>query len=496
MARAPKNPGLADAQPGGVAEASRSRGLWLALLLSAVLTCAGAGTGPEDTLREYYQAVDSGDCERAVALRPRYPMSTCRAIESAALQSLQLLKQMRKHAAFLMSVDIGPAEATRADGWLVGLKDCGDRWIILNDSVTAESEMAHEAFADAVIAGDWDGPVDLCARSGADDVASGSTVEPEPHPAGAGGPSGSAHLLHACWSEAELAPRTGEELVAAVGRHRDALPPTWAAPLPTASASAAAAGVVRRVQPGDAKLLALTFNLIERSGEVAGFDGELVDLLRQKQIPATFFASGRWLLSHPERARQLLADPNFEVGSLGWEHRNAAVIPADEAGAQWRLAEQTYRRLRWDLSQRGCTADAAGHRNMARIPDRPVALRFPYGRCDTGALGIASQQGLPIVQWSMPLDDIAADAAVDASMARVRTHLRDNGPGAILVGHGDGRGRITVELVRQLLAEPMLADYRFVRVSDLLRLGTPVYADECYEYRPGDNLSYDQSFVD
>jgi len=73
-------------------------------------------------------------------------------------------------------------------------------------------------------------------------------------------------------------------------------------------------GSIRRVDlPPGAKLVAFSFDLCEAAGEVAGYDGEIVDLLRSEAVRATFFAGGKWLVTHHERGMQLLADPHFEI---------------------------------------------------------------------------------------------------------------------------------------------------------------------------------------
>ncbi len=97
-------------------------------------------------------------------------------------------------------------------------------------------------------------------------------------------------------------------------------------------------GVIRRVTlPAGEKLIALTFDLCEISTEVAGYDGAIVDTLRKERVPATFFAGGHWLATHPERARQLAADPLFEIGNHSWSHRLlAGVDPATLKCRCWR----------------------------------------------------------------------------------------------------------------------------------------------------------------
>ena len=48
-------------------------------------------------------------------------------------------------------------------------------------------------------------------------------------------------------------------------------------------------------------MIALTFDLCETDGSVAGYDGRIVDLLRAEGVKATFFAGGKWMETHPER---------------------------------------------------------------------------------------------------------------------------------------------------------------------------------------------------
>jgi peptidoglycan/xylan/chitin deacetylase (PgdA/CDA1 family) len=62
-------------------------------------------------------------------------------------------------------------------------------------------------------------------------------------------------------------------------------------------------GSIRSVTlPPDQKLIALTFDLCEENGYVSGYDGRVVDLLRAQGVKATFFAGGKWMETHPERA--------------------------------------------------------------------------------------------------------------------------------------------------------------------------------------------------
>ena len=72
--------------------------------------------------------------------------------------------------------------------------------------------------------------------------------------------------------------------------------------------------------------IALTFDLCEQPYEIAGYQGDIVDFLRDRDIAATFFAGGKWLLTHAERAGQLMSDDRFEIANHAWEHRNLRLL--------------------------------------------------------------------------------------------------------------------------------------------------------------------------
>ncbi|MBV5273922.1 MAG: hypothetical protein JZU52_09845, partial [Lamprocystis purpurea] len=76
----------------------------------------------------------------------------------------------------------------------------------------------------------------------------------------------------------------------------------------------------------------------------------------------------------------------------------------------------------------------------------------------------------------------------------VKAVLTSLKPGAIVIAHGNGRGRHTAEALTTLIPAIRKRGYRFVTVSELIAAGTPHLVDECYEVKPGDNRRYDKLF--
>jgi peptidoglycan/xylan/chitin deacetylase (PgdA/CDA1 family) len=248
-------------------------------------------------------------------------------------------------------------------------------------------------------------------------------------------------------------------------------------------------GSIRGVElPPDKKLIALTFDLCEENGYVSGYDGRIVDFLRAQGIKATFFAGGKWMETHPERAQQLIADPLFEVGSHGLRHLDLSHVDAATLGEEIALTEAAYARARTALTSRQCLVGAA----PPAPPERLTLLRFPYGRCSERALAAAADAGLVSVQWDLVTGD--PDPRVPAKTI-ANTILTRAHPGAIVVAHANGRGHNTAAALAIALPKLKEQGYSFVTVSELIAAGKPVIATRCYQNNPGDMTRIARSSV-
>jgi peptidoglycan/xylan/chitin deacetylase (PgdA/CDA1 family) len=276
-----------------------------------------------------------------------------------------------------------------------------------------------------------------------------------------------------CWTSEVLAGTPGE-----IQHQRSKGPLDVAAlkatPLPPATpVEPALRGLIESVTlPPDKKLIALTFDLCEESGYVSGYDGRIVDLLRKEGAKATFFAGGKWMETHPERAAQLIADPLFEVGSHGLKHvdlsRASDVVIKDEVT----LTEAAYARAKTRLSERQCLVGVTA----PSPPERLSVFRFPYGRCNAKALAAVDDAGLLPIQWDVVTGDPDPHRSAKAIANTILTRAH---PGAIIVGHANGRGRNTAAALAIALPKLKEEGYSFVTVSELIAAGKPVIAQRC-----------------
>ena len=246
-------------------------------------------------------------------------------------------------------------------------------------------------------------------------------------------------------------------------------------------------GSIRRVDlPPDKKLIALTFDLCETPHDVAGYDGGIVDYLRAHKVKATFFAGGKWIETHGERAAQLMTDPLFELGNHGWTHQDVRRVAGRRLQDEILLAQRAYERARARLAQRACLKPVPGA--LSRIPERLSLFRFPYGTCDAKALHAVAKAGLLAIQWDVVTGDPSRDRSARAIAATVLRHAR---PGSIVIAHANGRGWNTAAALPLIVPALREQGYEFVTVGELLAAGKPVIARTCYQWSPGDHRRFE-----
>lgn len=293
-------------------------------------------------------------------------------------------------------------------------------------------------------------------------------------------------LLHACFAPPTLAGVAGEEVVQRGNRSHDA-PISIAGFTPAAPVPDALRGSIRRVAvPKGKKVIALTFDLCEQRGEIAGYDGRIFDYLRAQGVKATFFAGGKWIISHRERTEQLMADPLFEIGNHTETHANLRLLNDSAIRQQVLAPQKAYEDARADFAAKQCVAsvpDAAQN-----IPAQPTLFRFPYGTCNPASLKAVNDAGMLAIQWDVATGDPDPHESAERIAAAMVNEAK---PGSIIVNHANGRGWHTAEALPIAIPKLKAKGYEFVTVSELMKMGKPVIASECYDRKPGDVNRYD-----
>jgi peptidoglycan/xylan/chitin deacetylase (PgdA/CDA1 family) len=219
-----------------------------------------------------------------------------------------------------------------------------------------------------------------------------------------------------------------------------------AAAVLAAAGCGGAEAVPAPVDCGQARCVALTF---DDGPDVE--TGRLLDLLKQRGVPATFFVLGRQVEQHEALARRITAE-GHEIGNHTWNHERLTTL--SPAG------------IRENLQR---TADL-----VTRVTGTsPTLVRPPFGASNSS---VAAAAGAPIVLWTVdPRDWRKRDP--DAVYERVTAQVR---PGAIVILH-DTR-KTSVDAVPRILDTLAQRGYTFVTVSRLF--GGHLEPGHTYRERP------------
>jgi peptidoglycan/xylan/chitin deacetylase (PgdA/CDA1 family) len=463
-------------------------------------------------VQAFYAALARGDCGLAARLRRPYSVARCRAVRELAVTRIEPRYQDDRLGIVFVDVSYrtGAADQSRDEtfrGFVQAIRT-EDRWLIDGRSYRPWAETGLDRYLREVAGISRGHGADAVSMALPPPATRGDAAARPGPPRAAPTATGSAAILSAVWPASALQAVPGETR-ARSRKPPDRSPPTRISPDRTSPETASSGrtgtagprsplpaalhGSLRRVRPAEGdRPIALTFDLCEQADEVTGYDGAIVDYLRAERVPATFFAGGKWLRSHTERAMQLIADPLFEVGNHAWTHGNFRVLDPARAETEITWTEAQYAELRDALAGRAREAgiDAA---EIATIPQAPRAFRFPYGACNPQALALTARLGLPAIQWDVVSGDAAGGRSARAMAASV---LAASTPGSIVVMHANGRGHGTAAALPAIVAGLRGRGFRFVTIGDLLAAGEPVAAADCYELKPGDNRRYDALFGD
>lgn len=197
--------------------------------------------------------------------------------------------------------------------------------------------------------------------------------------------------------------------------------------------------------PQDGKRISLTFD----DGPAGQFTEQVLDILREHRVPATFFVCGKNVEAHPELLRRIVAE-GHEVGNHTYSH------PYFFFKSRRRMAEEI------DRTQ-AIIEKVVGF--------RPNIFRPPYGARWFGLVPTLLRRSMHLIQWSASGYDWKKDAAGITQAA-----LRELKSGAIILLHDGRETRPASEIDRSpttsalpsLIAGARQAGYTFAPLKEFL----------------------------
>lgn len=185
--------------------------------------------------------------------------------------------------------------------------------------------------------------------------------------------------------------------------------------------------------------IALTFD----DGPSPYYTPQVLAILQQYGVKATFFCIGRQVASYPDLVRQEYNDGNL-VGNHTWSHPNLALLSSSDI-----------------LTQINLTADAI----QLATGVRPTFFRPPYGVVNTKVLEKANLLGLTTIIWN----DEARDWSLPGTGVIISRILNLAGDGAIILMHDGGGDRSqTIAALPTIIQTLRLRGFRFVTLQQML----------------------------
>jgi peptidoglycan-N-acetylglucosamine deacetylase len=179
------------------------------------------------------------------------------------------------------------------------------------------------------------------------------------------------------------------------------------------------------------------------------FTSQILDILREKQVRATFFVVGQMVAQRPNLLREIV-DSGHLVGNHTWSHRT----PPSSMG--WKAATLTK-----EIARTG--------QEITKATGQVPCLFRPPGGVIKGAGKISRKAGLSMTIWSVDTRDWSGQSPgkprfTDKVRKRARTGLSVDHP-IVLMHDGGGYRGWTVAALPGIIDDYRAAGYQFVDMA-------------------------------
>ncbi|MCL7748386.1 polysaccharide deacetylase family protein [Halalkalibacter alkaliphilus] len=190
------------------------------------------------------------------------------------------------------------------------------------------------------------------------------------------------------------------------------------------------------------KQVALTFD----DGPDSYYTPRILDILNQKNVPATFFVMGQQIEEFPAMMKRIVRE-GHGIANHTWSHPN---IPTVMTSTLVDEIQSTQKEMM---------------KTVGRMPD---LFRPPYGALTKSDHIVLDEMGMRTIMWSVDTIDWSGQSAEEI----LHIVRRDISPGGIILQHNfQSDARLldgTVEALPRMIDELQAQGYEFVTVQTLL----------------------------
>jgi len=193
------------------------------------------------------------------------------------------------------------------------------------------------------------------------------------------------------------------------------------------------------------KLVALTFD----DGPDGKYTAQILDILQERNVKATFFLVGLQVDKYPGIAKRIV-DEGHSIGNHSWSHADLTKLSAKSRDKEIDKTQQAI-------------IDATGV--------APKLMRAPYGAISESVLKSIRGRDMKHVYWTVDTKDWAGTPIVDMH----KNVMANTGKGGIVLMHSFGGRKHaiehTIKLLPIIIEDLQAKGYEFVTVDELIESG-------------------------
>lgn len=167
----------------------------------------------------------------------------------------------------------------------------------------------------------------------------------------------------------------------------------------------------------------------------------LINILKEYDVPATFFVVGAWVDKYPESVKQL-----SDAGHMVQNHSNTHPYMTGLS-----------------IEQMLNEVESCNQKIEAITGNKPLLFRAPYGDYDNSVINALESLGMYTIQWDVDSLDWKDTATPESICKRVTSKVKN---GSIVLFHNDADH--TPEALPTILKCLKDEGYEFVFISDLI----------------------------
>jgi peptidoglycan-N-acetylglucosamine deacetylase len=192
--------------------------------------------------------------------------------------------------------------------------------------------------------------------------------------------------------------------------------------------------------PRSQKKVALTFD----DGPDRNYTNQILDILKQEHVSATFFVVGYMAQAYPDVLQRIDQEGHI-IGNHSWNHPQFTKLSSAKVNGQIKRTNEVIKQV---------------------IAKEPILLRPPYGSIQQGLAKELNQKGFKVINWSVD----TLDWKKRKPNSILKTVKRQMRPGGIILQHSAGGPQLksTVEALPDIIAYLKRNQYEFVTVDELL----------------------------